>query len=137
MTNIPSQRTPAEFLAEALNARHKHTTTQTIAITCPDWCEVPAAEHAAELWDNGGECFHLGAETPVLDPTGCHGSLEEPAFHKPVRVWLSTSTSPQNRETRPPVVNVEGDCLSVDQALALADEIQRQVEMYREAGGVG
>lgn len=107
-------------------------------ITCPPWCSLSAGEHADDLWELAGNCLHWMDEVFIEDTEGYQVPLEEPIFNKPIRVVLVSHASPDGRETASPVVHLghNSDTLSVQQALALADEIRRQVELYRATGGV-
>lgn len=107
------------------------TTTVPIEITCPDWCDRPATEHAEQLWDWDGTCIHYSADAIVRDTEGFHGALEQPQFHPPIELYMTAQTNPEGREVCPPVLHLGGIEMSVSQALALADEIRRQVELYR------
>ncbi len=120
------------------------TTTVPITITCPDWCELTAERHAADLWDNGGECFHHMPALVVEDPTGIGAPLEAPQICPPVELRLVTTATPDGREVQPPIVYIDkaGGPMairagehSVDQALALADALRDMVQQYRAAGG--
>lgn len=107
------------------------TTTVPIAITCPDWCTVSAEDHVDELWNAGGECNHHAPITEVIDTAGYQEPLEAPVFHNPFSVTFSTRTRPDGTESASPVFYVNDHETSCDQALALADEIKRLVELYR------
>src|SRR3954451_21823343 len=45
------------------------TRLATVEITCPSWCQVAVADHAARLWANEGRCIHQVLLT-ITDPTG-------------------------------------------------------------------
>ncbi len=98
-----------------------------ISITCPAWCTVSPEHHAENLWNMGGVCIHHSAEVVVEDPTGHREGMEEPRFHQPMTVALTTETNPEGREVASPAVRVDGHECTVEQALKLADTIRRVV----------
>lgn len=112
------------------------TTTVALDLTCPDWCTVPAEEHASELWDLGGTCIHWAPWAVVPDPTGHQVPLEAPRLHQPVEIGLSTCTRPDGIEAESPVVRLNGAELSIAQAVTVAERLQCLVAEYRAAGGV-
>jgi hypothetical protein len=112
------------------------TTTVALDLTCPDWCTVPAEEHASELWDLGGTCIHWSDRTNVADPTGHRSPLQAPQPHEPLEVSLTTCTSPDGREVESPMMHLDGNELSIAQAVAVAERLQSLVAEYRAAGGV-
>jgi hypothetical protein len=138
MTNIPSQRTPAEFLGEALKAmdRTPRTSVQTVEIVCPPWCRIAPEEHARELWNNEGNGLHLSDDVLIEDPSGYQEPLAEPRFHSPVRLALYSHTRPDNVESASPTLYIDDREYSVDQALAVAGAVRDMVDAYRSAGGV-
>jgi hypothetical protein len=107
-----------------------------LEIVCPAWCSVVPEEHVRGLWDNAGNCLHLSADVPVEDPTGFQEPLEAPRFNPPVRLTISSCTSPENRESASPVLFLDDREHTIGQALAVADAIRELVEVYRAAGGV-
>lgn len=107
------------------------TTTVPFVITCPNWCVRPAPEHAADLWEMGGNCIHYSADLSVADPDGYQEALTEPKFNDPVDVSISTQTDPNGRETASAIVHIDGREYSEAQALALAEAIRTQVQMRR------
>ncbi len=115
------------------------TATVPVAIVCPPWCEVSPEDHASELWDYEGNCVHRTTSEPIPDTQGSGHSLAEPTFHSPVAVSLTSyGCHSDGRDTDAPTVHLHlsGAELGLKQALALADEIRRQVELYRSTGGV-
>jgi hypothetical protein len=113
------------------------TATVPITITCPAWCQETAEHHAAELWDNGGECFDHMPERMVTDPTGIERPLTEPKMCDPIELRLVTATGPDGHEVEAPIVYIEtASEHTIDQPLALADAIRDMVQQYRAAGGV-
>lgn len=111
------------------------TATVPIQITCPDWCTRTADEHAAELWDMGGNCIHHSPELFAFDTTGYREPMQEPRFYAPVEVRMTTHTNPEGRESASPVVWVNGHEFSPSQAIALAEIIEQTIESYRAQGG--
>lgn len=112
------------------------TSTVPVSITCPVWCIRDAGEHAAELWNMDGDCIHLSADREITDTAGYIEPLAAPVFHPPVSVWITSSASPEGRESASPIVHLDGRELSTQQALALADALRDLVGDYRAAGGV-
>jgi hypothetical protein len=114
------------------------TATVPITITCPDWCQETAEHHAAEIWENGGECFHHMPERMVTDPKGIQRPLTEPKMCDPIELRLVTTTrGDDGHECESPIVYIEtASEHTIEQALALADAIRDMVKQYRAAGGV-
>lgn len=113
------------------------TATVPIQITCPEWCEVPAEEHVRDLWNMDGDCIHHMPCAYVTDLVGLNASLEPPLSGDRVELNITTQTSPEGRESAPPIVHLHGgQQLSVSQALALSDALRDLVNLYRSTGGV-
>lgn len=113
------------------------TATVPIAVTCPDWCTVSAEHHAADLWNMGGVCIHHSPEVLVHDPTGYQEAGDDaPQPFSPVEVSFTTMARPEDgREVATPIFYVLHQEMSLEQALALNDAINRAVESYRSTGG--
>ena len=107
------------------------TATVSLAIVCPDWCVIPASEHADDLWDMGGNCIHRAVITTVDDAAGYCEPLEEPRYHSPLDVTFTSMTSPEGRETASAVLSLNGHETSIEQAEAFARAILAAVGTYR------
>ena len=112
------------------------TATVPIQITCPDWCERTADEHVADLWNMDGTCIHHSADRQVVDTEGYQEALTAPRFHDPVELFITAQTRPDGVETASPTFHLNGDEMSVQQALALSEAIREVVYTYRVEGGV-
>lgn len=122
--------------AAPANDRSARTSVQTVEITCPAWCEVPANEHVHDLWNMDGNCIHHSLAVYIADQAGLSAPLEPLVLGDRVELNMTAQTSPDGRETAPPVVHLYGaQQMSVSQALELADAIKSLVQNYRTAGG--
>jgi hypothetical protein len=112
------------------------TTAVPLEITCPNWCSRSAAEHAADLWNYEGRCIHLSRDVEIPDTAGWTAYGEPVRFHESHSVYVSSIANPSGRETESPILYFHGHEVSTSQALAVADEIRRRVQLYRSTGGV-
>ena len=108
--------------------------TVPITIVCPDWCTVSPEQHAAELWAASGKCFHHAADIEGADPTAHRAPRAEPRYYSPICLSLSTTTMPDGREAESPTFRIDEQEHSLEQMLALAEAIQRAVDLYRSTG---
>jgi hypothetical protein len=107
------------------------TTTVPIAIVCPEWSEVDPEEHAANLWEMGGNVIHRSGGVWVDDPTGYCEALEAPRMHERIVVEVTAMTRPDRRATTSPVVYIDDKEHSLEQAVLLSDVLASMVERYR------
>lgn len=116
-------------------SKQMRTKSVPIAITCPEWCSRTAEEHAADLWNFEGRCIHLSENLDVADPVGWSSYGEPTRYHSMVNLYITSSAWPDGRECESATVFLDGHEMSMEQALLLSDELRRQVEAYRAAGG--
>lgn len=115
------------------------TTTATIDIVCPTWCNLSAEHHVAELGDIEGKLIHRSDDRVVEDRTAGPGvgywDAEQYGTRIPgetVTVHYSAETNLAGAEISTPTFWVEGGSnLSITQAVELAEQLTRAVYEYR------
>lgn len=110
---------------------HAHTTVCTIDITCPAWCTADPQSHADELWNLGGCVDHRSDHYPVADPIGWGRPLEERKFYPAFPITLAALTLPDGSPQDTPLLWLDGTFVTLDQALAIADQIRNLAHTYR------
>ena len=121
----------ADHLADHAAIR---TGSALVEITCPDWCQVRAEDHASGLWANEGRCVHE-ILLAVADPAGKQGWDQPPQYFSPIELALQMTTNPAGREVQSADVLINGQESSLDQVLLLAQAITDLAAMYRATPG--
>lgn len=109
----------------------------TVPIRCPEWCEVSADHHAAELSNWDGHLVH-STHWNIFDPSGqMFGDWPDwevkPA--SPVGITFGTTADLDGRETGTPVVLLNSVEMTIEQALLVAEALKDVVEDYVAHGG--
>jgi hypothetical protein len=110
------------------------TASAAVAITCPEWCQIGADEHASRLWANEGRCVHQ-TFLSVGDPAGKRGWGLPPRFCAPIELTLSMTTNPGGREVESADVLINGQESNLEQLVLLAAAIADLATLYRQTPG--
>jgi hypothetical protein len=122
------------------------TGSATVEITCPAWCQVAVADHAAQLWANEGRCRHQVLLT-IADPTikrsdgqtskqtGEPAWEQDPRHCPPIELALAMTTNPAGREVEPADVVLNGQESNLHQLALLVQAITDLNGMYRASPG--
>jgi hypothetical protein len=110
------------------------TESTLVEISCPDWCQIPAEDHASRLWANEGRCVHQVVLT-VADPTGKRAWEGAPKYCALIELALLMTTNPVGREVESADVLVNGQESTLDQLVLLAQAITDLAGMYRATPG--
>ena len=118
------------------------TGSATVEITCPAWCQVAVADHAARLWANEGRCRHQVLLT-IADPTGKQAGVQtgeqareqNPRYCPPIELALEMTTNPAGREVESADILLNGQESNLDQLTLLGQAITDLAGMYRATPG--
>ena len=112
------------------NTDATRTVAAEVAVTCPTWCEVPAAEHARSLWANEGRSIHQTSAI-VQDPADKRIWGQPPRFCPPIEVTLCMTTNPSGHEVESADVMINGAESTLEQMLLVARRIADLAILYR------